>query len=50
MLRTNGGNFHGNANGRETLSPQTLEMFQAVRRDELGEFIYTNPAMLSTRK
>ncbi|KXK62556.1 LytR family transcriptional regulator [Micromonospora rosaria] len=50
MLRTNGGDFHGNAAGRETLSPLTLEMFQAIKEDKLAEFVYANPDMLSTRK
>ncbi|MEU5788620.1 LCP family protein [Micromonospora purpureochromogenes] len=50
MLRTNGGKFNGNANNREALSPQTLEMFRAVKNDKLGEFVYANPAVLSTRQ
>ncbi|MEV0805496.1 LCP family protein [Micromonospora sp. NPDC050200] len=50
MLRTNGGTFNGNANKREALSAQTLEMFQAVKNDKLGEFVYANPNVLSTRK
>ncbi|GAB3184270.1 hypothetical protein GCM10027259_42090 [Micromonospora palomenae] len=50
MLRTNGGTYNGNANNREALSPQTLEMFRAVKNDKLGEFVYANPAVLSTRQ
>ncbi|MEH1054999.1 LCP family protein [Micromonospora sp. CPCC 206171] len=50
MLRTNGGTFNGNANNREALSAQTLEMFQAVKNDKLGEFVYANPTVLSNRK
>ncbi|MER7165580.1 LCP family protein [Micromonospora sp. NPDC000207] len=50
MLRTNGGDFHGNDAGRETLSPLSLEMFQAVKNDQLAEFVYANPGMISTRK
>ncbi|SCE76225.1 transcriptional attenuator, LytR family [Micromonospora purpureochromogenes] len=50
MLRTNGGTFNENVNKREALSAQTLEMFQAVKNDKLGEFVYANPAVLSTRK
>ncbi|MGW1058662.1 LCP family protein [Micromonospora rubida] len=51
MLRTNGGKFHPTADGsKETLSPQTLEMFQAIKNDKLAEFVYANPDVLSTRK
>ncbi|TDC41058.1 LCP family protein [Micromonospora sp. KC213] len=50
MLRTNGGTFHGNANNREALSEQTLEMFKAVKEDKLAEFVYANPTVLSTRR
>ncbi|WP_432901703.1 LCP family protein [Micromonospora matsumotoense] len=50
MLRTNGGTFNGNANNREALSQQTLDMFQAIKEDKLGEFVYANPSVLSTRK
>ncbi|MFF3853450.1 LCP family protein [Micromonospora sp. NPDC002575] len=50
-LRTNGGTFHANASGtKESLSPQTMEMFQAVKNDKLAEFVYANPNVLSTRK
>ncbi|MGC4806540.1 LCP family protein [Micromonospora sp. DT233] len=51
MLRTNGGKFHSTADGsKETLSPQTMAMFQAVKDDKLAEFVYANPSVLSTRK
>ncbi|MFF3867941.1 LCP family protein [Micromonospora sp. NPDC001898] len=51
MLRTNGGEFHPTADGsKETLSPQTLQMFQAIKNDKLAEFVYANPGVLSTRK
>ncbi|MCX4469296.1 LCP family protein [Micromonospora sp. NBC_01655] len=51
MLRTNGGTFHANASGtKESLSPQTMEMFQAIKEDKLAEFVYANPGVLSTRK
>ncbi|MEH0936824.1 LCP family protein [Micromonospora psammae] len=50
MLRTNGGTFNGNANNREALSQQTLEMFDAIKRDKLGEFVYANPNVISNRK
>lgn len=50
MLRTNNGTYHVNEHGRESLSPQTLEMFKAVKSDKLAEFVYANPAVLSTRK
>ncbi|MFI0792128.1 LCP family protein [Micromonospora rubida] len=51
MLRTNGGTFHANASGtKEALSPQSMEMFQAIKNDKLAEFVYANPDVLSTRK
>ena len=50
MLRTNGGTYHGNANHRETLDQQTLDMFRAVKEDRLAEFVYAHPNVLSTRK
>ncbi|WP_320068964.1 LCP family protein [Micromonospora sp. RTGN7] len=51
MLRTNDGKFHPTADGlNETLSPQTMAMFQAIKDDKLAEFVYANPAVLSTRK
>ncbi|GAA2713731.1 LCP family protein [Micromonospora olivasterospora] len=50
MLRTNGGKFNSTADGKEVLSPLTMQMFQAVRDDKLAEFVYANPSVLSTRK
>ncbi|MFG1949565.1 LCP family protein [Micromonospora sp. NPDC048830] len=50
MLRTNGGRFNPTADGKEALSPLSLQMFQAVRNDKLAEFVYANPSVLSTRK
>ncbi|WP_229399162.1 LCP family protein [Micromonospora okii] len=50
-LRTNGGKFNPTADGtNETLSPQSMEMFRAVKEDKLAEFVYANPGVLSTRK
>ncbi|PWU44025.1 LytR family transcriptional regulator [Micromonospora globispora] len=50
-LRTNGGTYSPNANHtRETLNALSMEMFKAVKEDKLGEFIYANPSVLSTRK
>ncbi|GLY25828.1 LCP family protein [Micromonospora sp. NBRC 101691] len=50
MLRTNNGTYHGNEHGREALSPLTMDMFKAVKEDQLAEFVFANPAVLSTRK
>ncbi|MGC1214403.1 MAG: LCP family protein [Micromonospora sp.] len=50
MLKTNNGSYNGNVNKREALSPLTLEMFQAVKKDKLAEFVYANPGVLSDRK
>jgi LCP family protein required for cell wall assembly len=50
LLRTNNGTFAGNANGRETISPLSKEMFAAVRQDRLGDFIIANPAVVAKEK
>jgi LCP family protein required for cell wall assembly len=50
MLRTNNGTFAASASGREALTPLSLQMFEAVKEDKLAEFVYANPAVLSTRK
>ena len=36
-LRTNGGTFSGNSEGREVLNPTSREMFKAVKNDTLAE-------------
>jgi LCP family protein required for cell wall assembly len=48
MLKTNGGTFHGDGS-RETLSQETLDMFHAVKQDKLGEFVFANPQVVSSR-
>lgn len=51
MLRTNGGNFNGDASGGfELLDETTMGMFQAVKSDTLAEYVYNNPSVLSDRK
>ncbi|MGK5737792.1 LCP family protein [Micromonospora sp. URMC 103] len=50
MLKTNNGTFNGNGNGREELSPETLQMFQAVKQDKLAEFVFNHPEVISNRK
>ncbi|ROO52627.1 LytR family transcriptional attenuator [Micromonospora sp. Llam0] len=47
MLRTNGGSFNGNDAGRENIDPLSQEMFQAVKNDNLAEFILANPSVLA---
>ena len=42
-LRTNGGTFAGNSNGRETFDEATMDMFQAVKNDKLADFVVNNP-------
>ncbi|MEH1100981.1 LCP family protein [Micromonospora sp. CPCC 205561] len=49
MLKTNGGTFHSDGT-RETLSPQTLDMFHAVKQDKLAEFVFANPEVVSSRQ
>ncbi|MFY1573620.1 LCP family protein [Verrucosispora sp. WMMD703] len=50
MLKTNGGTYNAKGNGTEALSEQTLDMFQAVRKDKLAEFVFYNPEVISSRK
>ncbi|MDG4761271.1 LCP family protein [Micromonospora sp. WMMD710] len=50
MLKTNNGTFNSNGQGSEALSPETMEMFQALKQDKLAEFIFTHPEVMSTRK
>lgn len=50
MLRTNGGTYNTRSDGTEGLNQLTLDMFKAVKEDKLGEFVYANPSVLSTRK
>ncbi|WBB96757.1 MULTISPECIES: LCP family protein [unclassified Solwaraspora] len=47
MLRTNGGSFNGNSAGRENIDPLSQDMFQAVKNDNLAEFILANPTVLA---
>jgi LCP family protein required for cell wall assembly len=47
LLRTNDGNFSGNNNGREVLTPLSQRMFAAVKGDRLDEFIISNPTVLA---
>jgi hypothetical protein len=49
LLRTNGGTYSGNGNGREGLKPISMEMFSAVRSDTLGEFVVNHPEVLATK-
>ncbi|WP_245712743.1 LCP family protein [Micromonospora nigra] len=50
MLKTNGGTFNGNASGREALSQETLDMFHAVKKDKLAEYVFYHPEVISNRK
>ncbi|MDG4763138.1 LCP family protein [Solwaraspora sp. WMMD406] len=47
MLRTNGGSFNGNGQGREELDELSRDMFRAVKDDNLAEFILANPTVLA---
>ncbi|MEU1687393.1 LCP family protein [Micromonospora sp. NPDC005707] len=49
-LRTNGGTYSSAGNGREKFNETTMEMFQAVKKDKLADFVVSNPSVLSTRK
>lgn len=50
LLRTNDGTFNGNGQGREQLKPISREMFAAVKRDRLAEFILNNPSVVNSAK
>lgn len=47
LLRTNGGTYHANARGNETLDQTTLAMFAAVKDDRLDQFILEHPSVLA---
>ncbi|MFE9203910.1 LCP family protein [Micromonospora sp. NPDC007230] len=49
-LRTNGGTYATNSNGRESLNDLSRQMFKAVKEDKLADFVAANPEVLSTRK
>jgi LCP family protein required for cell wall assembly len=50
LLRTNNGTFAGNSSGRETITPESEAMFQAVRDDKLGEFVVNHPGVIAKEK
>ncbi|BFU47931.1 LCP family protein [Krasilnikovia sp. MM14-A1004] len=50
LLRTNKGTFAGNGAGRETITPESMEMFKALQEDKLGEFIVNHPDVIANEK
>jgi LCP family protein required for cell wall assembly len=50
LLRSNGGTFAGNANGREAITPQSQQMYAAVKRDDLAPFILNHPDVVAREK
>jgi LCP family protein required for cell wall assembly len=50
LLRTNNGTFSGNGRGRERFNDVTQEMFSAVRKDNLADFILNNPGVVAKEK
>ncbi|MEV6598930.1 LCP family protein [Actinoplanes sp. NPDC051346] len=50
LLRTNNGTFAGNGSGGESITPKSMEMYEAVRRDKLTEFILANPDVVAKEK
>jgi LCP family protein required for cell wall assembly len=50
LLRTNNGTFAGNGAGRETLTPESQAMFEAVKQDKLDEFILDHPTVVARDK
>jgi LCP family protein required for cell wall assembly len=49
LLRTNGGTYSGNGNGREALNPISQEMFAAVKSDTLGDFVINHPEVIAKK-
>jgi LCP family protein required for cell wall assembly len=50
LLRTNNGTFAGNGSGRETITPESMAMFKAVKDDTLGEFVVNHPGVIAKEK
>ncbi|MFI5495533.1 LCP family protein [Actinoplanes sp. NPDC051859] len=50
LLRTNNGTFAGAGDGSETITPKSMEMYDAVRRDRLSQFILANPDVVAKEK
>jgi LCP family protein required for cell wall assembly len=50
LLRTNGGTFAGNSSGRETFTDVTRNMFDAVKKDRLDQFVLDNPGVVANEK
>jgi LCP family protein required for cell wall assembly len=50
LLRTNNGTFAGNVNQRETITPESMAMFKAVRNDSLADFVINHPGVIAKEK
>ncbi len=50
LLRTNSGTFAGNANGREGVTKESAQMYAAVKKDKLDQFILANPDVVANEK
>ena len=50
LLRSNNGDFAGNPNGRESITPKTMAMYKAVKQDKLADFIIGNPDVVAKEK
>jgi LCP family protein required for cell wall assembly len=50
LLRTNNGTFAGNGSGRETITPESRDMFAAVRQDRLADFVVSHPDVIAKEK
>ncbi|MEU8655527.1 LCP family protein, partial [Actinoplanes philippinensis] len=50
LLRTNSGTFSSNANGRERFQEISLQMFQAAKKDQLGQFVLDHPEVVANEK
>ena len=50
LMRTNDGTFSGNSSGREVFNDTSKKMFQAVKDDNLAQFVLDNPDVVATEK
>ncbi|SDT73972.1 LCP family protein [Actinoplanes derwentensis] len=50
LLRTNSGTFSGNSAGREVFNDVSKEMFEAVKKDKLAEFVLDHPEVVANEK
>ncbi|WP_045744667.1 LCP family protein [Actinoplanes rectilineatus] len=50
LLRTNNGTFAGNDSGREMITEESRAMFEAVKDDDLDQFVLDHPDVVANEK